>query len=111
MDFDAKGNSKQRESSRLFVFRQRFVDLSMDNNTDSEAILIYTIGHSNHSGDALLALLQQHSINCLVDGAASPIAVTAAVQQRNVDQVIANGTDPLSSHGDTMAVARPSRSL
>ena len=44
----------------------------MDNNTDSEAILLYTIGHSNHTGEAFLALLQQHGINCLVDVRSQP---------------------------------------
>lgn len=33
---------------------------------------IYTIGHSNHTSDNFLALLQQHCITCLVDVRSQP---------------------------------------
>ncbi len=33
---------------------------------------IYTIGHSNHSSETFLALLQQHEIACLVDVRSQP---------------------------------------
>jgi len=33
---------------------------------------IYTIGHSNHTSEKLLALLQQHDIRCLVDVRSQP---------------------------------------
>jgi uncharacterized protein (DUF488 family) len=33
---------------------------------------IYTIGHSNHSSEKLIELLQQHAIGCLVDVRSQP---------------------------------------
>jgi uncharacterized protein (DUF488 family) len=44
----------------------------MENSTNDETITIYTIGHSNHSGEAFLALLHQHEITCLVDVRSQP---------------------------------------
>jgi uncharacterized protein (DUF488 family) len=37
-----------------------------------DPLTIYTIGHSNHSPEALVALLRQHGIECVVDVRSSP---------------------------------------
>lgn len=44
----------------------------MDNTTYPKPTTIYTIGHSNHTSEAFLALLQQHDITCLVDVRSQP---------------------------------------
>lgn len=37
-----------------------------------DPLTIYTIGHSNHAPEALVALLQQHGIECVVDVRSNP---------------------------------------
>jgi uncharacterized protein (DUF488 family) len=38
----------------------------------SDSLTIFTIGHSNHSSEEFLQLLQQHSVACLVDIRSQP---------------------------------------
>lgn len=44
----------------------------MNHTTRPNPITIYTIGHSNHTSEALLKLLQQHGVACLVDVRSQP---------------------------------------
>ncbi|MCB0121632.1 MAG: DUF488 domain-containing protein [Caldilineaceae bacterium] len=44
----------------------------MNNTNVPKLTTIYTIGHSNHTDKAFLALLQQHAIGCLVDVRSQP---------------------------------------
>ncbi len=40
--------------------------------TDPEAVIVFTVGHSNHEADAFVALLRQHGIELVVDVRSTP---------------------------------------
>ena len=58
--------------------------------TDDNPLLIYTIGHSNHSEDSFFALLRMHEIGTLIDVRTRPRSRFRQFNQRNLASSVGN---------------------